>query len=137
MATKAQAFRAQQQRSANPRKAKRPRRPRRDLVVDTSLPGVSATDRKTMRRSNRRLLAGRRGGAALEDPGTGSKSRKSSRKSSDRTKRTTNQQLQAVRATRSPSARAARNQAASTSGRGKKPLARPKGRSTRTGRGGR
>lgn len=78
--------------------------------MDTSLPGVSATDRKAARGPNRNLLAGRRGGAALEDS-AGQPSRKSTRKSSDGTKRSTNQQLQAVRKTRSPSARAARNQA--------------------------
>jgi hypothetical protein len=124
MATKAQAFRSKQQQDANPPKAKRPKRPRRDVLVDTSQPGVSATDRKAVRRSNRNLLAGRRGGAALEDPGTGRASRKSTRKSADRTKRTTNQQLQAVRKTRSPSARAARNQAARKTVRGKSPTAR-------------
>jgi len=124
MATKAQAFRTQQQRTAKPPKAKKPARPRRDAVVDTSLPGVTATDRKVTRRSNRSSLAGRRGGAALEDSGTGTPSRKSTRKSSDRTKRTTNQQLQAVRTTRSPSARAARSQAARKTVRGKSPTAR-------------
>jgi hypothetical protein len=109
MATKAQAFRTQQQRAANPPKRKRPKRARRDGVVDTSKPGVSATDRKAARRTTRSLLAGRRGGAALEDVPATKRSRKSTRKSSDRTKRTTNQQLQAIRTTRSPSARAARS----------------------------
>lgn len=111
MATKAQAFRTQQQRAANPPKPKRPKRARRDVLVDTSKPGVSATDRKAARRTTRSRLAGRRGGAALEDTATAKRSRKSTRKSSDRTKRTTNQQLLAVRKTRSPSARAARSQA--------------------------
>lgn len=107
MATKAQAFRSEQQRTANPPKPKRPKRARRDEVVDTSLPGVSATDRKAGPTRSRR--AGRRGGAALEDVApTATRSRKSTRKSSDGTKRTTNQQLRAVRQTRSPSARAAR-----------------------------
>jgi len=124
MATKAQAFRTQQQRAAKPPKAKKPARPRRAAVVDTSLPGVTATDRKATRRSNRSSLAGRRGGAALEDTGTGTPSRKSTRKSSDRTKRSTNQQLQAVRTTTSPSARAARSQAARKTVRGKSPTAR-------------
>ncbi|MBA3457557.1 MAG: hypothetical protein H0T42_31035 [Deltaproteobacteria bacterium] len=124
MATKAQAFRTKQQRAANPPKAKQPKRARRDQLVDTSLPGVTATDRKATRRSNRNSLAGRRGGAALEDQGTGRASRKSTRKSADRTKRTTNQQLQAVRKTRSPQARAVRNQAARKTVRGKSPTAR-------------
>jgi hypothetical protein len=111
MATKAQAFRREQQRAANAPKPKRPKKPRRDAVVDTSLPGVSATDRKAERGTTRSRLAGRRGGAALEDVPMEKRSRKSTRKSSDRTKRTTNQQLQAVRKTRSPSARAARGRA--------------------------
>jgi hypothetical protein len=112
MATKAQAFRTQQQRAAKPPKPKRPKRARRDLIVDTAKPGVSATDRKAARGTTRSLLAGRRGGAALEDAPVGKRSRKSTRGSSDRTKRTTNQQLQAVRKTTSPSARGARGKAA-------------------------
>ena len=114
MATKAQRFRSEQQRAANPPKPKRPKRARRDTVVDTAKPGVSETDRKRARGSNRNRLAGRRGGAALEDAPTPKRSRKSTRKSADRTKRTTNQQLQAVRKSRSPSARAARGKAART-----------------------
>lgn len=120
MATKAQEFRANQQRATRPVKAKKPKRPRRDLVVDTSKPGVSATDRSAERGRNRNALAGRRGGASIEEDGSPQKpSRKSTRKSSDRTKRSTNQQLAAVRKTSSPSARAARNQAGRKKVRGK------------------
>jgi hypothetical protein len=114
MATKAQEFRIKQQRAANAAKPKRAKRPRRDAIVDTSQPGVSATDRKAERRTTRSLRAGRRGGAALEDVPTAKRSRKSTRKSSDRTKRSTNQQLQAIRKTSSPSARAARGKTATT-----------------------
>lgn len=120
MATKAQAFRTQQQRAAHPDKPKQPRRPRRDLQVDTAQPGVSATDRKVERRPRPSALAGRRGGAALEGF-TEKPSRKSTRKSSDGTKRTTNQQLRAVRKTRSPSERAARSRARAKPTRGTKP----------------
>ncbi|MDX2091548.1 MAG: hypothetical protein SFX73_27055 [Kofleriaceae bacterium] len=109
MTSKALAHRIEQQRKAHPPRPKQPRRPRRDTDVDTSKPGVSATDRKRARRPTRSLLAGRRGGAALEDAAMEKRSRKSTRRSADRTKRTTNLQLQAVRETRSPSARAARN----------------------------
>ncbi|MBK9030789.1 MAG: hypothetical protein IPL61_05520 [Myxococcales bacterium] len=130
MATKAQAFRTEQQRAAKPPRPKQPKKPRRDEVVDTSLPGVSATDRKATRGPNRNLLAGRRGGAALEDSATGTPSRKSTRKSVDRTKRTTNQQLQAVRATTSPTARATRSKAKAKV----TPKAAPKKPSTRTSR---
>lgn len=107
MATKAQAFRTQQQRQSKPPKPKQPKRPRRDQPVDTSLPGVSATDRKAARGPTRKALAGRRGGAALEDT-AGKPSRKSTRKSSDRTKRTTNLQLRASRKAAAPSTRARR-----------------------------
>lgn len=46
MSTKAEQARVEAQRNANPPRAKRLPRPRRDTQVDTSLPGVSATDRK-------------------------------------------------------------------------------------------
>lgn len=116
MVNKAWAFRVQQQRAANPPKPKQPRPPRRDLVVDTAQPGVSATDRKALR--GPKLLAGRRGGAALEAT-TAKPSRKSTRKSSDRTKRTTNQQLRAERKVSSPSARATRAAARTRTARGR------------------
>lgn len=45
MATKSERFRYWTERSG-PKKPKRPRRPRRDDTVDTSKPGVSATDRR-------------------------------------------------------------------------------------------
>ncbi len=51
--------------------------------------------------------AGRQGGAVLEES-AGKPSRKSTRKSVDHTKRTTNLQLKALRKTTAPSARAAR-----------------------------
>lgn len=111
MPTKAQEFRTAQQRAAHPPEPRRARRPRRDVVVDTALPGVSATDRKRLRGRTRTLLAGRRGGAATEDATSARPSRKSTRKSSDGTKRTTNQQLEAVRKSTSPTAAATRAQA--------------------------
>ena len=109
MATKAERARALQQRSGPP-KAKRPRRPRRDVPVDTSRPGVSASHRRAglldtadRNRSNR---AARKGGAALESSRT-VPSRKSTRRSSGRMKRTTNLQQAALRRTWAPKARAA------------------------------
>lgn len=115
MATKAQEFKAQQQqqqRAAKPAKPKPKRqlRRRRDPQVDTSLPGVSATDRRVGggRTGTRNLSnsAAAKGGPKLEDSATGKPSRKSTRKSSGHIKRTTNQQLQAQRKTTSPKARA-------------------------------
>lgn len=112
MATKAQQFKAEQQRKTAkaPKPKRQPRRRRDPVQVDTSQPGVSATDRKVGGgRSGTRNLSNRseaKGGAKLEDSATGKPSRKSTRKSAGRVKRTTNQQLKAQRATRSPKARA-------------------------------
>ncbi len=108
--TKAHAFRQEQARTAKPPKAKRPPRKRRDIGVDTSLVGISATDRKRVRGPDARTHAGNRGGSVLEPPATpGAKpSRKSTRKSVDHVKQSTNLQLKASRATAAPSARAAR-----------------------------
>jgi len=112
MPTKAQEFRTRQQRTAKPPKPKQPRRPRRDTVVDTSLPGVSASDRKVglggTAEGNRSARAGRKGGAKLESSQSGRPSRKSTRKSAGRVKRTTNQQLKAIRASNAPTRRATR-----------------------------
>ncbi len=78
--------------------------------VDTSLPGVSASDKKVGAGStaerNRSERARRKGGAKLEDSATGKPSRKSTRKSEGHVKRTTNLRAKAVRAQRSPKARA-------------------------------
>lgn len=111
MATKAQAFRAQQQREAHPPKPKQPR-PRRDLDVDTSEPGVSASDRKAGhgspagRKPSKRVA--KKGGARLEISATGQPSRKSTRGSAGRLKRSGNLQLKAIRSTHSAQARATR-----------------------------
>jgi|SRR5690242_13155044 hypothetical protein len=110
MATKAERARAAAERSG-PKKPKASRRPRRDVPADSSLPGVSATDRTaglgdraSRNRSNR---AAKKGGAALESS-VGRPSRKSTRRSTGRIKRTSNQQRQAIRETTSPHARADR-----------------------------
>jgi len=110
MATKAQKFRTAQRRS-KPAKKKTVRR-RRDVPVDTAAPGVSATDRKVGAGStaarNRSARAAKEGGAALEDSARGRASRKSSRKSVDRTKRDDVLHQRAVRRTLAPTARALR-----------------------------
>lgn len=115
MATKAEKLRAKQQREANPPRPKRPPRPRRDTPVDTSKPGVSATDRKAgglgTANRNRSKRAAAKGGARLEDSATGKPSRKSTRKSEGRVKRTTNLQLAATQRATSPKARATRAKA--------------------------
>lgn len=110
MATKAQMFRAQQQREANPPKPKQPRPPRRDLGVDTSRPGVSATDRKIGHGStaarNLSKRAEKKGGARLEDSATGRPSRKSTRPG--RLKPSGGLRHKAVRNAHSPKAQAAK-----------------------------
>jgi hypothetical protein len=110
MATKAQRFRAEQQRNANAPKPKQPRRPRRDFPVDTALPGVSATDRKVgagaTASRNRSARAKEKGGARLEDSATGRPSRKSTRKSEGHIKRTSNLRRKAIRKASSSKIRA-------------------------------
>ena len=92
--TRAQEFR-EQELQAN--RVKRPARPK----AKKAEPDAGAVDARSH--------AGRRGGAALEDSAT-KPSRKSTRKSSNRTKRTTNLQLRAEREARSPQVRHLRNQ---------------------------
>ena len=127
--TKAQDFRNETARANQPPKpAKKKRKP----LAGTPLTPTARNESK---------LAGRRGGAALEDVAPGeTPSRKSTRGSSDGTKRTTNQQLRAVRETRSPVARATRAQARSRGSNvrdvsvSSSPPARPAGTGTRAAR---
>jgi hypothetical protein len=109
MATRSQAFKSEQQREARIPKKKRPPRPRRDFPVDTSQPGVSASDRKVGGGSsgtrNVSKRTARKGGAVLEDSATGKPSRKSTRKASGRVKRTSNLQRKAIRETSSSKSR--------------------------------
>lgn len=89
MTTKAQDFRYLQERSG-PKKAPQPPKPRRDVPVDTSKPGVSATDRKAGggRTASRNFSkhGEKRAVYALEDSATGKPSRKSTRKAANRMK---------------------------------------------------
>ena len=101
MATRAQDFKQIEQLAAHERKPKRkPKRQRRHTGRRNPGFGVETMDRNFNRK------AGARGGAVLEESGTGRPSRKSTRASSDRTKRTTNQQLRATMRTHAPSSRA-------------------------------
>lgn len=114
MATKAERFKAEQQRTSRPAKPKQPPRPRRDYPVDTALPGVSATDRKAGHGATglRNLQTARgKGGPALESSATGQASRKSTRTSSGRVKLATNLARRETRRTTSSKARATRAQA--------------------------
>jgi hypothetical protein len=110
MATKAEQFRVEQQRASQPPRARAPRRPRRDTPVDTSLPGISASDRKVGATStalrNRSDSAARRTGVSLEDSKTGTPSRKSTRRSTGRVKTAANLQSRQTRKVTSPKVRA-------------------------------
>jgi len=102
MATKAQEHRIKSERAAQ---AKHPKKTARRSPGPT-IPREGVTiDR------NANNLAGRRGGASLEESATGRPSRKSTRGSSDGTKRDGNQKLAAQRALTAPKARATRNAA--------------------------
>lgn len=88
----------------------RPEKRRRDSVVDTSLPGVSASDRRagggiSARRNTR--AKPRRGTAALEDSRT-KPSRKSTRRSVNRGKPSQGKERTAVARSVTPQARHAR-----------------------------
>jgi hypothetical protein len=112
MATKAQRFRVEQQRNARPPKPKQPPKRRRDVPVDTSLPGVSASDRKVGQGStaarNRSERAARKGGARLEDSKNGKPSRKSTRRSEGHMKPTSNLERRRIRKTSAPETKAAK-----------------------------
>jgi hypothetical protein len=91
--------------------ASRPEKHRGDAIVDTSLPGVSATDRKvggkaTAKRNTQ--LRARRATATLEDSATGKPSRKSTRRSANRAKSGNELARKVRRKLNSPKARARR-----------------------------
>ncbi len=106
---KAEAFRRANERpkpkSAKPKKKKL-------ATADTSLPGVSATDKKKGKNHtaerNPSGAAGRRASFALEDSGTGRPSRKSTRSSSNRAKPDSNLARRQKRRTSSAKTRATR-----------------------------
>ncbi|HVH43411.1 MAG TPA: HPF/RaiA family ribosome-associated protein [Labilithrix sp.] len=94
------------------RAAERPEKERRDAWVDTSLPGVSASDRKagggsTAARNTR--LRAPRATATLEDSAQDRPSRKSTRRSANRQKSGTKLERRQKRAVHAPSARARRS----------------------------
>lgn len=90
----------------------RPEKRRRDQPVDTAAPGVSASDRKagygsTARRNTKARTT--KATAALEDSSQDRPSRKSTRKSANRSKSGTGLARKALAASTSPSARASRS----------------------------
>ena len=120
MATKAQAFKAQKMVETHGAKPKKVVEARRTAKLDTSLPGVSASDNRVGQGKSSRnetLRVDKRGGPALEDSATGKPSRKSTRASSGRVKRTTNLQAKAIRKASAPSTRAAKAKAKGKAGK--------------------
>lgn len=111
MATKAQRFRSETERSG-PKKARRASKARRDEPVDTARPGVSATARKVGAGStaarNVSKRAAKKATSALEDSAGARPSRKSTRKSKNRAKQASNLARRATRETTAPKARARR-----------------------------
>lgn len=91
--------------------ASRPEKKRGDAIVDTSLAGVSASDRKVGARAtakrNTQLVA-KRATATLEDSATGRPSRKSTRRSANRAKSGNKLARKAKRKLHTPTARARR-----------------------------
>lgn len=90
----------------------RPEKRRRDQPVDTSAPGVSASDRKagygsTARRNTKARTT--KATATLEDSRQDRPSRKSTRKSANRSKSGAGRERKALAASSSPSARASRS----------------------------
>lgn len=82
MASKADQFRYLAERSG-PKKTKQPRRPPRNVPVDTAAPGVSATDRRSTPRAS--VRAGKKAAYALETSNR-NPSRRSTRKAANRQK---------------------------------------------------
>lgn len=121
MATKAQMEKSLQQRS-KPKRAPAKKRPRRDVPVDTSEPGKSATDRRAgignTAARNYDLRAGRKAAVMLEDSAT-TPSRKSTRRSANRIKGATPLTAETKRRVRSPKATAASVRAKAVTVRGK------------------
>jgi hypothetical protein len=108
MATRAERARYEMER-AKPKKAKQPRKPRRDIGVDTSLPGTSASDRRAGNGSsamrNLKKKGSRKATVKMEDS-VGQPSRKSTRKAANHAKPGSNLTRRQIRRTTSAKARA-------------------------------
>ena len=111
MATRAENARYEMERS-KPNRPKQPPKPRRDVGVDTSLPGTSATDRKAGAGSsaarNRKTAGTTKAAFELEDS-KGQPSRKSTRGAANRIKQNSNLTRRQKRRVASPKARALRS----------------------------
>ena len=111
MATLAERARYQMERS-KPKRSKSPTKQRRDIDVNTALPGTSATDRRAGAGFSgaRNLKKGGSTRAAFElENSRGQPSRKSTRGSANRVKQNSNLTRRQQRRVRSPAARALRS----------------------------
>jgi hypothetical protein len=110
MATRSERFRARVERMGPPR-PKQPKRPRRDVPVDTAQPGISATDRKAGGGStaarNRSRAAARKAAYVLEDSDH-QPSRKSTRRARNRQKADSSLERRQTMRSTSPPERARR-----------------------------
>jgi hypothetical protein len=100
MATKAERFRYWTERSG-PKKPKSPARPRRDEPVDTSQPGISATDRRAGFPTKPSSTVAGKAPYAFE-PAEARPSRKSTRKANSRQRTDTKMQAKRRAALLSP-----------------------------------
>jgi len=114
VATKAQRFKHESERSG-PKRAPKPTRVKRVQGPDTSLPGVSATDRRSggghTAARNPSERAGRKASVTLEDSTSGRPSRKSTRASKNRGKSSEALQRKAQSQAQTPESRARRARA--------------------------
>ncbi len=111
MATKAHQFQSDKQRSG-PKRAPKVITRRADFGPDTSLPGISATDKKWGGKHsaarNPSLRGARKATVQLEDSTSGHPSRKSTRAGKNRGKPDSQLQRKSSNATRTPESRARR-----------------------------
>ena len=118
MSTRAEQARYAMER-AKPKKAKKPPKPRRDIGVDTSLPGTSATDRRAGNGSsgprNLKKKGSRKATVKMEDS-VGRPSRKSTRKAANHSKPGNNLTRRQIRRSSSPKTRAMKAKTSSRRG---------------------
>jgi hypothetical protein len=113
MATRAELYRADQERKNQKPSAKKTTL-RRDASVDTSRPAVAADERRaglagTALRNIKTSPSKQKGGPALESSSSGKPSRKSTRASAGHVKLASNLQRRQIRRTHSPQETAARS----------------------------
>jgi len=113
MATRAELYRADQERKNQKPNIKKPT-PRRDASADTSRPAIAADGRRarvtnTALRNIKTAVSKQKGGPALENSSSGKPSRKSTRGSAGHVKLASNLQRRQIRRTHSPQETAARS----------------------------